>query len=145
MDIGMVMIHVTNNKAIVSRWEEAQGGIVFIPALNAAALEHQALEVLEQCHHASLDHDGVYLCTDQLQEAAQFPPFSLPADAITYGEARRLLYPDVAPNTGWQRISRAVQARKLRVWRVGIAMDARRYLSRAEVMQLKEEESAVAV
>lgn len=138
MDIGMIIIHVTGGKPVVSRCEEAPGGMALAPALNAADLEAQAMRVM-QGHGATLDQDGVYLCTDQLQAAAQFGPLTLPADAITYAEARQLLYPDVSPNTGWQRVNRDAKAKKLRVWRVGFGQHTRQYLSRAEVVRLLEE------
>lgn len=68
----------------------------------------------------------------------------LPADAITYGQARELLYPDASVNTGWQRVRRDAKAGKLRVWRIGIGQDSRYYLSRAEVVKLAEERTVSA-
>lgn len=143
MDIGMIVIHFTGGRPIVSRCEEAPGGMTLVPALNAADLEAQAMRVM-QGHGAPLDQDGVYLCTDQLQAAARFGPLTLPADAITYGTARQLLYPDASPNTGWQKVNRDVKAKKLRVWRVGIGQDTKQYLSRAEVLRLLEERTTPA-
>lgn len=144
MDFGMIVIHVTGGRPVVSRCEAVPGGVALVSATNAAALEDQAAQVIAG-HGASLDQDGVYLCTDQLQAAAQFGPFVLPADAITYGAARQLLYPEASPNTGWQRVNRDVKAGKLRVWRVGIAQETRQYVSRSEVRKLLEERGASAV
>jgi hypothetical protein len=144
MDFGMVVIHVTGGRPVVSRCEAAPGGFALVPATNAVELEAQAAQVLAG-HGAGLDQDGVYLCTDQLQAAAAFGPFILPADAITYGAARQVLYPEASPNTGWQRVNRDVKAGKLRVWRVGIAQETRQYVSRAEVLALLAERGASAV
>jgi hypothetical protein len=144
MDFGMIVIHVAGRRPVVARCEAVPGGTALVPAANAAALEDQAAQVLAG-HGASLEQDGVYLCTDQLQAAAAFGPFVLPADAITYGAAQQLLYPDASPNTGWQRVNRDVKAGKLRVWRVGIAQETRQYVSRAEVMKLFEERGTSAV
>jgi len=143
MDIGMIVIHFTGGKPVVSRCEEAPGGMSLVPALNAADLEAQAMRVM-QGHGAPLDQDGVYLCTDQLQAAAQFGPLTLPPDAITYGAARLLLYPDATPNAGWQKVNRDVKAKRLRVWRLGVGHDTRQYLSKAEVLRLLEERSVSA-
>lgn len=143
MDFGMIVIHVTGGRPVVSRCEEVPGGVALVAATNAAELEGQAARVIEG-HGATLSQDGVYLCTDQLQAAAAFGPFVLPADAITYGTARQLLYPQASPNTGWQRVNRDVKAGKLRVWRVGIAQEIRQYVSRAEVMRLLAERGASA-
>lgn len=144
MDFGMVVIHVTGGRPVVSRCEEVPGGIALVPAANAGELEAEAARVIAG-HRATLTQDGVYLCTDQLQAAAQFGPFVLPADAITYGTARQLLYPEASANTGWQRVNRDVKAGKLRVWRVGIAQETRQYVSRTEVLKLLEERGASAV
>jgi hypothetical protein len=144
MDIGMIVILQSAGRAVVSRCEEVPHGIALVPAANAAELEARARLVLQE-FGATPSQDGVYLCTDQLQAEAQFGPLVLPADAITYGTARQLLYPDATPNTGWQRVNRDVKAGKLRVWRVGVAQEARQYVSRAEVLRLLEERSAPAI
>lgn len=143
MDFGMVVIHLVSGKPVVSRCEEVPGGIALVPAMNAVALEAQAMRVLRDLQ-ADFSQDGVYLCTNELQTDAQFGPFVLPADAITYGAARQLLYPETTANTGWQKVNRDVKAGKLRVWRVGIGQDTRQYLSRAEVLKLIEERTVLA-
>lgn len=143
MDIGMIVIHFTGGRPVVSRCEDAPGGTALVPALNAGDLEAHAMRVMHG-HGAPLDQDGVYLCTDDLQAAAQFTPLTLPNDAMTFREARQLLYPDVTSNTGWQRVNRDVKAKKLRVWRVGTGPDVRQYLSRAEVLRLLEERTVPA-
>ncbi len=143
MDIGIVVIHVTGGKALVSRCEEAPNGVRLVPAANAADLEPQAATFMQGLN-VSFDQDGIYVCSDALQAAAQFAPLTLPADAITYGQARQLLYPDVSVNTGWQRVRRDAKAGKLRVWRTGIGHESRYYLSRAEVLKLVEERTVAA-
>lgn len=143
MDYGMIVIHVAGGRAIIARCEDVPGGTALVPATNAAELEHQAALVMKD-HGAPLSQDGVYLCSNQLQATAEFGPFVLPADAIGFGAARQLLYPDATPNTGWQRINRDVKAGRLRVWRIGIAQETRRYVSRVEVTKLLDERDATA-
>lgn len=143
MDFGMIVIHLADGRPIVSRCEEVPGGVALVPAANAPDLEAQAMLVLRDLQ-ADFSRDGMYLCTNELQAAAQFGPFVLPADAITYGAARQLLYPGTTSNTGWQKVNRDVKAGKLRVWRVGVGQDTRQYLSRAEVMKLLEDRSVPA-
>lgn len=140
MDIGIVVIHVTGGRPVVSRCEEAPSGLRLVPAANAADLEAQAAALLHELQ-APLDEDGIYVCTNELQAAAQFGPLVLPADAITFGQARALLYPDASVNTGWQRVRRDAKAGTLRLWRIGIGQESRYYLSRAEVLRLVEERS----
>lgn len=143
MDIGIVVIHVTGGKPVVSRCEEAPSGVRLVPAANAAELEPQAALLLQELR-APLDEDGIYVCSNALQTAALFSPLVLPADAISYGQARQLLYPDTNANTGWQRVRRDARAGKLRVWRIGIGHDSRYYLSRSEVLKLLEERTVSA-
>lgn len=137
MDIGMVVIHLVGGKAIVSRCDQAPGGLQLVPAGNADTLMAAAAAALVE-DGVEMDADGIYLCPDQIQVEAQFPSLVLPADAISYGDARAILYPDVSYNTGWQRIHRDVKARTLRVYRVGIGPSIRRCVSRAEVLALAE-------
>ena len=144
MDIGTIVIHVTSGRPVVSRCEEAPTGIRLLPAANAAALAAQATLALDN-QGVSLNEEGLYLSSDELQAAAIFPPMELPADAITYGAARTILYPDMIPNTGWQRVRRDVESGKLRVWRVGIGQDRRQYVSRADIMRLVDKRTVPAL
>jgi len=98
MDIGTIVIHLTCGRPVVSRCEDAPTGLHLLPAANAAELAAQATLVL-QALGVSRDQDGLYLCSDQLQAAAVFPPLHLPDDAMTYGAARQLLYPATPPPT----------------------------------------------
>jgi hypothetical protein len=141
MDIGTVAIHLSHGTPLVSRCEEAPNGLRFVPATNAAELVDEARRVLA-LQGVDLSEDGLYLCPDHLIAAAQLPPLSLPADAITFGAARAILYPDVSPNTGWQRVRRDAAAGHLRVYRIGNGLDVTRYVSRAQVMQLAQERAA---
>ena len=141
MDIGTIALHVADGTPRVVRCEAAPQGLRLVLALNTALLTEQAQQALAAQGIAG-DEDGLYLCPDELQAAAQFPALALPADAITYGTARTILYPDVSTNTGWQRVRRDVEAGHLRVYRVGIGQEMRRYVSRAEVMQRAEAQTA---
>lgn len=144
MDIGMIVIHLAGGVATVSRCEDAPSGVRLVAALNAPALADQAAQVLLD-QKVGLSEDGVYLCTDELQAAADFPPLVLPADAITFGEARKILYPEVSPNTAWQRVHRDMKARRFRVYRVGIGQGIRTYVSRSEIEALAEARAAEGV
>lgn len=137
MDIGAIALHLANGTPQVARCEEAPHGMRFVPAINAAELIDEASRVLA-AQGVDLRDDGLYLCPNHLIERAQFAPVSLPADAISFGSARTLLYPEVSSNTGWQRVRRDVDAGRLRVYRV----DRERYVSRAEVMQFIGERTA---
>src|SRR5262245_21629962 len=141
MDIGTIVIHLSQGTPVVSRCEEAPNGFRFVPATNAAELEDAARRVLT-LQGVDLREDGLYLCPTELSEAAQLPPLAVPADAITFGAARAILYPDVSPNTGWQRVRRDVAAGQLRVYRVGNGVDVTRYVSRAQVLRLAQERAA---
>lgn len=140
MDIGTVAIHLANGQPLVARCEEAPHGMRFVPAINASDLIDEARRVLA-AQGVDLSEDGLYLCPIHLSEAAEFPPLALPADAISFGSARTILYPDVSTNTGWQRVRRDAEAGRLRVYRVG----RDRYVSRADVMQLAQERTAAPV
>lgn len=141
MDIGMIVIHLAGGGAVVCRCEKERAGMRLTPAANAAELAAQAALALAD-QGVTLDEAGLYLCPDDLQLAAQLPPLTLPADSITFGAARALLYPEASSNTGWQRVHRDVKAGRLRVWRVGIGQDTRQYVSRAEVLGLVERRAA---
>lgn len=135
MDIGMILIQVKDGTAQVVRCEEDGEGKQLVPATNAVELADWAARVVAG-FDATLAQDGVYLCTDDLQAAAQFPPLALPADAISLGEAGRLLFPDASQNERWQRLQAMQKARASRVYRVGIAFASRQYVSRGAAMQL---------
>lgn len=141
MDIGTVAIYLSHGSPLVARCEDAPQGMRFIPATNAGQLADAAQQVLV-AQGVDMHDDGLYLCPNELIETAQFPPLSLPADAVTFGTARSLLYPDVSPNTGWQRVRRDVDAGRLRVYRVGRGLNTTRYVSRAEVVQLAQHHTA---
>jgi len=137
MDIGMIVIHLAVGTPVVSRCEQAPTGTRLIAATNAAALAQAAQKVLHG-QGVALHEDGIYLCSDQLQALAEFPPLVLPADAISFGDARAILYPDASYNTGWQRVHRDVEAGRLHVYRVGIGQSTRQYVSRADVQKLAD-------
>jgi hypothetical protein len=46
-----------------------------------------------------------------------------------------MLYPDLSPKAGWERVHRAIQTGKLRAYTIG-GEPPRRFVSRAEVEQL---------
>jgi hypothetical protein len=141
MDSGTIGIHLVDGTPRVVRCEAAPHGLRLVPAFNTALLTAQAQQALH-AQGVALHEDGLYHCPADLQAAAQFPAPTLPADAITYGTARTILYPDVSTNTGWQRVRRDVAAGHLRVYQVGIGQDVRRYVSRAEVLQRAERQTA---
>lgn len=135
MDIGMIVIQVKDGTALVVRCEEESTGTRLVPAANAAELADQATRVVAGCFHATLDQDGVYLCTDELQAAAVFPPLPLPADAITMREAGLLLAPNASPQERWARLSTLRNATTLRIYRLGIAHEIKQYVSRSAAEQ----------
>jgi hypothetical protein len=135
MDIGMILIQVKDGTAQVVRCEEDGASTRLVPAANAAELADWAARVVAS-FGATLDLDGRYLCTDDFQAAAQFSPLALPDDAISLGEAGRLLAPNASQQERWERLQRLQKARALRVYRVGIAFESRQYVSRAVAVQL---------
>jgi hypothetical protein len=141
MDIGTVAIYLSNGRPLVARCEESPRGMTFVPAANAAALEVAARRVLE-LDGVDMGEDGLYLCPDELIEAAEFPPITLPGDLIAYTAARQLLYPDATPNTGLQRVRRDVQAGRLQAYRIGSGQAMRQFVSRAQVRQLARNQAA---
>jgi len=136
MDIGMILIQVKDGAAQVVRCEEDGEGKRLVPAANVVELTDQAAEAVAAWFNRTLDQDGLYLCTDQLQEAAEFPPLVLPADAITLGVAGRMLYPDVPQRERWKRVHELRTAPMLRIYRVGVAQGMTQYISRAAAKQL---------
>lgn len=135
MDIGMILIQVQGGTALVVRCEEDGEGGRLLPAANAAELADEAARAVAAWFNATLAGDGLYLCTDQLQAAAQFPPLTLPDDAITLGEAGRLLYPEAPQKERWNRVHEIRTAKTLRIYRVGIAFEMKQYVSRSAAIQ----------
>lgn len=135
MDIGMIVIQVRNGVAIVARCETDREGDRLIPASNAEQLANTAARFVVGLG-GTLDKDGIYLCSDELQAAAVFAPLELPDDAIPYHAARALLYPDVSPNDAWRLAHEHQKAGRIRVYRVGVATEMRQYVSRAAIVQL---------
>ena len=140
MDIGMIVIHLVGGRAIVSRCEDSPDGLRLIAALNVDDFMAEAAAALIE-DSVELDADGIYLCPDQIQAEAQFPPLALPDDVMSYGEARAMLYPDVSVNAGWEQIHADVKARRLRVYRIGVGQSIRRYAVRQEVLALLQSRS----
>ena len=138
MDVGTIAITLQDGTPLVARCDALPEGLTFVPALNADELVPWARRVLES-DGVDMREDGLYLSSNDLSAAARFPPLVLPGDLISYATARELLYPDVARNTGFQRVIRDVSAGRLQTYRIGIGQDMRRFLSRAQVQQLLEE------
>jgi hypothetical protein len=137
MDIGTIVIYVTDATPLVARCEDAPAqGYRFVPATNATALIPAAQQVLA-LEGVQGTEDGVYLCPLELMEQAEFPPLTVPGDLISFARARDILYPDLPPNTGWQRVRRDVNAGRLRAYRVELDADAREYVSRTAALQLR--------
>lgn len=135
MDIGQIVVHLAHGVTTIARCDESPHGLRLTPAQNAEHLHEQARDWLVS-QEIGLNEDGLYLCSDELQIEAQFPPITLPGDAITYAEARDILYPDLSPNAGWQRVHRDAEGGALQVYRVGSPQRVTRYVSRAQVLAL---------
>jgi len=138
MDIGMIVIQVANGTPIVVRCEAGADGTRPVPAGNAHELADQAARCLE-AQGVMLDVDSFYLCCDELQSAAHFEPLPLPDDAMPYHTARSFLYPDVSPNDSWKLLHEDRKAGRLTVYRVGVGIDTRQYVSKAELVRLAED------
>lgn len=141
MDIGMILIQVKDGMAQVVRCEDDGEGKRLVPAANAAELTEQAARAVASWFNATLEQDGLYLCTDDLQAAAQFPPLALPDDAITLGAAGRLLYPDVSQRERRSRVDTIRTAPTLRIYRVGVAFEMTQYISRAAAIQFAAQQA----
>jgi hypothetical protein len=137
MDIGMIVIQVANGTPIVVRCEAGDDGTRPVPAVNAQELVEQAAGCL-QAQGVMLDVDGFYLCSDELQSAAHFEPLPLPDDARPYHTARSFLYPDVSPNDAWKLLHEDRKAGRLTVYRIGVGINTRQYVSEAELVRLME-------
>jgi hypothetical protein len=118
MDTGDVVLHVVTGVPTVVRCEAATQGWSFIAALNASELCDGARQALEE-QGIGLERDGLYPCPLELQTAARFPPLVLPSDLLTPAAARDMLYPDLSPKAGWERVHRAIQTGKLRAYTIG--------------------------
>lgn len=135
MDIGMILIQVLDSTAVVVRCEGDGESTELVPAPNAVDLMDDAARAIAVWFNATLEQDGLYLCTNQLQAAAAFPPLALPADAITMRETGMLLAPDGSQQERWERISALQKADMVRIYRVGIGEKMKQYASRAAVVQ----------
>lgn len=133
LDVGAIVIHLAHGVPAIARSEPGSDGSVrLVAAVNTAAFAAELRRVLD-AQGVALDADGLYPCPLHLQEAAQFAPLAYPQDLITLAAARNLLYPDVNPKTGWARVHHDVAKGRLRAYWVGMGMDAKRFVSRAEV------------
>lgn len=141
MDIGMIVIHVQDGIAQVARCEEDGAGTRLVPAANAADLADQAARAVAGWFNRTLDQDGLYLCTDQLQAAAEFPPLPLPTDTITMREAGMLLAPHTSQQERWKQISALRKAATVRIYRVGTGPEVKQYVSRAAVTQFAAQQA----
>lgn len=137
VDIGTIFIQVGDGAALVIRCEEDGDGVRLVPAANTEELAEQTIRAVAELG-GTLDEDGLYICTNQLQAAAHFPPLSLPTDAITVGEAGTLLWPDASRAERWERLKTLRNAGTLRVYRAGLSEAMRQYVSQAAVMQVAE-------
>lgn len=135
MDIGMILIQVQDGMAQVVRCEEEGAGTRLVPASNAADLADQAARAVAEWFDRTLDQDGLYLCTDDLQAAAEFSPLPLPTDTITMREAGMLLAPHTSQQERWKQISALRKAATIRIYRVGTGPEVKQYVSRAAVAQ----------
>jgi hypothetical protein len=134
MDIGMILIQVQNGMAQVVRCEEDGAGTRLVPASNTPEIAGEIARVLG-IRGITLAMEGLYLCTDQLQAAAEFSPLPLPTDTITMREAGMLLAPHTSQQERWERISALREAATIRIYRVGTGPEVKQYVSRAAVAQ----------
>lgn len=141
MDIGMIYIQVQGGTALIVRREEHGSDVRLVPAPNATELAGQAARVVAGLG-GTLDEDGLFICTNELQAAAAFPPLPLPADALGIGEAGRLLWPEASRSERWERLKAMRDARAVRIYRVGLGEAMRQYVSQAVVERLAERDPA---
>lgn len=141
MDIGMILIQVKDGIALVVRCEKDGDSQRLAPAANAAELAHQVAQAIAGWFNATLDQDGLYLCPDDLQAAAQFPMLSLPTDAIPLSEAGRLLAPDASQNERWEYTHALRKTGALRVYCIGTGKEIKQYVSRAAAMQFAPQQA----
>jgi hypothetical protein len=135
MDIGMIYIQVTGGTALVVRCEEHGEDVRLVPAVNAAELADQAARVVAGLG-GTLEQDGLYISSDQLQAVAAFPPLPLPADAMGVGEAGRLLWPEASRSERWEQLKAMRNAGAVRVYRVGMGEGMRQFVSWGTVARL---------
>lgn len=140
MDIGMILIQVKDGVAQVVRCEEDGTGTRLVPASNESEIAGEIARVLS-IRGITLDQDGLYLCTDQLQAAAEFSPLPLPTDTITMREAGMLLAPHTSQQERWKQISALREAATVRIYRVGTGPEVKQYVSRAAVMQFAAQQA----
>lgn len=141
MDIGMILIQVKDGTALVVRCEEDGESKRLAPATNAADLADEAARAVASWFNATLEQDGLYLCTDDLQAAAQFPPLPLPDDTITMREAGMVLAPDASQQERWERLGALRKAATIRIYRVGTGPEIKQYVSRAAVTQFAAQQA----
>lgn len=141
MDIGMIVVQLKEGVALVSRYEAGAEGATLVPAHNAADLTAAAAEVLAR-QQIALHGEGIYLCTDELQAAATFPPLEQPEDICSLREAERLLYPNATSGLAWEQLHEDMRARRIRTYRVGIGQNMRAFASRADVEALARARAA---
>lgn len=141
MDIGMIVIHVQDGIAQVARCEEDGAGTRLVPAANAADLADQAARAVADWFNATLEQESVYLCTDDLQAAAEFSPLPLPSDTITMREAGMLLAPHTSQQERWEQMSALRKAATIRIYRVGTGPEVKQYVSRAAVTQFAAQQA----
>ena len=142
MDIGAISILQVAGLPRVVRCELAAEGTHFRAADNTDLLTEAMRETLENLN-ISPEQDGLYPCSKDVIEEAVFPAIGLPSDLISFSDAGRLLYPDVADKTSWARVSALVSNNKLRVYRVGKNPTAR-YVSQTDVAVLRERDATAA-
>ncbi|HMQ30835.1 MAG TPA: hypothetical protein PKD53_08905 [Chloroflexaceae bacterium] len=131
MDIGLIVIQHKEGVAVVSRYEAGAEGATLVLAHNAADLTAAAAEVLAR-QQIALQGESIYLCTDELQAAATFPPLKQPEDICSLREAERLLYPNATSGLAWEQLE-DMRARRICTYRVGIGQNMRAFASRADV------------
>lgn len=137
----MIYIQVQGGTALVVRREEHGSDVRLVPAPNAAELADQAARFVTTLG-GTLEQDGLFICTNELQAAAAFPPLPLPADALGIGEAGRLLWPEASRSERWERLRALRDAGAVRVYRVGMGEAMRQYVSQAAVERLAESSPA---
>lgn len=140
MDIGMILIQVQNSMAQVVRCEEDGAGTRLVPASNTSEIAGEVARVLD-IRGITLAMEGLYLCTDDLQAAAEFSPLPLPTDTITMREAGMLLAPHTSQQERWKQISALREAATVRIYRVGTGPEVKQYVSRAAVTQFAAQQA----
>ena len=142
MDTGMISIQVQGGTVLVVRREEHDSDERFVPAVNATELADQAARVVATLG-GTLAQDGLYISSNELQATAAFPPLPLPADAMSVGEAGRLLWPEASRGERWERLKAMRDAGAVRVYRVGMGEGTRQFVSWGTVARLAGRDPAL--